>query len=101
MNVERLKETATVLKMVLLNYSDKDNIVADLKQQLDPLINEALVGQTEGFFPRSAIPGGRTMLESHLREYRDLQEAYANFSIVAKLGDLPDPDTLRRRIEHS
>ena len=95
MDQQRLQALAAELEQVLARLALVDGEVADLRSALDPLLALAGSGALSAPLPWGDIPGGRYFTEGGLRQYPELEQAFARFRIDATGGESPALRKLR------
>ena len=84
-----LKEKAEALLAELEKHSALDPGVKGLMAALHPLLEASLTCEILSPVEWRSVPGGRQFSEGHLREFGDLEEAYARFKIEVTGGETP------------
>lgn len=89
MNIPRLKELAIALEYQLSAHSTIDAEAAALHADLKPLLIQAKAGTLTTPIEVRDVPGRYRFTERNLQQYRDLENAFADFSIEATGGETP------------
>lgn len=87
MEQQRLQTLATELEQLLARLALVDGEVADLRSAVEPLLVLAGSGALSAPLPWGDIPGGRYFTEGGLRQYPELEQAFARFRIEATGGE--------------
>ncbi|OEZ58412.1 hypothetical protein [Janthinobacterium lividum] len=95
MDQQRLQAHAAELEQLLARLGPADGEVADLRSALEPLLALAGSGALSAPLPWGDIPGGRYFTEGGLRQYPELEQAFARFRIEATGGESPALRKLR------
>lgn len=95
MDQQRLQACAAQLQQLLARLAPADVEVADLRGALEPLLALAGSGALAAPLPWGDIPGGRYFTEGGLRQYAELEQAFARFRIEATGGASPALRKLR------
>ncbi|MDZ5635542.1 MULTISPECIES: hypothetical protein [unclassified Janthinobacterium] len=95
MDQQRLQAHAAELEQWLARLASADGEVADLRSALEPLLALAGSGALTTPLPWGDIPGGRYFTEGGLRQYPELEQAFARFRIEATGGESPALRKLR------
>jgi hypothetical protein len=95
MDQQRLHAHAAELEQLLARLAPADGEVADLRSALEPLLALAGSGALSAPLPWGDIPGGRYFTEGGLRQYPELEQAFARFRIEATGGESPALRQLR------
>ncbi|WP_215408796.1 hypothetical protein [Janthinobacterium sp. JC611] len=95
MDQPRLQALAADLEQWLARLASADAQVADLRGALEPLLALAASGALTAPLPWGDIPGGRYFTEGGLRQYPELELAFARFRIEATGGESPALRKLR------
>ncbi|KAB8055469.1 MAG: hypothetical protein RSE46_08545 [Janthinobacterium sp.] len=95
MDQQRLQALAAELEQSLARLAPTDGEVADLRSALEPLLALAASGGVTAPLPWGDIPGGRYFTEGGLRQYPELELAFARFRIEATGGESPALRKLR------
>ena len=95
MDQQRLQASAAELEQWLARLAPADGEVADLRSALEPLLALAGSGALSAPVPWGDIPGGRYFTEGGLRQYPELEQAFARFRIEATGGESPALRKLR------
>ncbi|MGX9696537.1 hypothetical protein ACWYXK_06075 [Janthinobacterium lividum] len=95
MDQQRLQVHAAELEQLLARLAPTDGEVADLRSALEPLLALAGSGALSASLPWGDIPGGRYFTEGGLRQYPELEQAFARFRIEATGGESPALRKLR------
>ncbi|CAM2919459.1 hypothetical protein O3297_13045 [Janthinobacterium sp. SUN128] len=95
MDQQRLQAHAAELEQLLARLAPADGEVADLRSALEPLLALAGSGALSAPLPWGDIPGGRYFTEGGLRQYPELEQAFARFRIEATGGESPALRKLR------
>ena len=95
MDQQRLQARAAELEQVLARLAPADGEVADLRSALKALLALAGSGALSAPLPWGDIPGGRYFTEGGLRQYPELEQAFARFRIEATGGESPALRKLR------
>ncbi|MGF6214651.1 hypothetical protein ABIE30_000165 [Janthinobacterium lividum] len=95
MDQQRLQAHAAELEQLLARLAPTDGEVADLRSALEPLLALAGSGALSAPLPWGDIPGGRYFTEGGLRQYPELEQAFARFRIEATGGESPALRKLR------
>lgn len=95
MEQQRLQASAAELEQWLARLASADGEVADLRSALEPLLALAGSGALSAPLPWGDIPGGRYFTEGGLRQYPELEQAFARFRIEATGGESPALRKLR------
>ncbi len=98
MDQQRLQAHAAELEQLLARLAPADAEVADLRSALEPLLALAGSGALTAPLPWGDIPGGRYFTEGGLRQYPELEQAFARFRIEATGGESPALRKLRGEI---
>lgn len=85
----KISSTAAILKRILDHYAQIDREAALLKSALSSILRAEESGEINSPLEWNKIPGGIFFTEGNLRQYRDLEDAYANFKIEVTGGDTP------------
>jgi septation ring formation regulator EzrA len=95
MKLFELNESAEKLESLLEHYAKRDISVKDCLKILKPYIKKAKEMKISR--PLEDIPCGYTFTEGELRQYPELEEAYADFVVLAEDEDIDDMvQTMRR-----
>jgi hypothetical protein len=84
-----LAATAEKLEKILQQYAPVDSNVSGLLRALAGVIALARAGKILAPLDARDIPGGYMFVEGELREYSELELAYAEFRIEATGGETP------------
>ena len=95
MDQQRLQALAAELEQLLARLAPIDGEVADLRSAVEPLLALAGSGALSAPLPWGDIPGGRYFTEGRLRQYPELEQAFARFRIEATGGESPALRKLR------
>ena len=95
MDQQRLQARAAELEQLLARLAPADGEVADLRSALKALLALAGSGALSAPLPWGDIPGGRYFTEGGLRQYPELEQAFARFRIEATGGESPALRKLR------
>lgn len=76
-----IRKTAEDLEIVLNKYCDVDKEAGYLKNMMMPFINDAKEGKITNPVEWRKVPGDILFDEGSLRQFRDLESAYANFKL--------------------
>ncbi len=95
MDQQRLQARAAELEQLLARLALVDGEVADLRSALKALLTLAGSGALSAPLPWGDIPGGRYFTEGGLRQYPELEQAFARFRIEATGGESPALRKLR------
>ena len=95
MDQQRLQARAAELEQLLARLALVDGEVADLRSALKALLALAGSGALSAPLPWGDIPGGRYFTEGGLRQYPELEQAFARFRIEATGGESPALRKLR------
>ncbi|MCC7700890.1 hypothetical protein IGS59_01460 [Janthinobacterium sp. GW460P] len=95
MDQQRLQAHAAELAQLLARLAPADGEVADLRSALEPLLALAGSGALSAPLPWGDIPGGRYFTEGGLRQYPELEQAFARFRIETTGGESPALRKLR------
>ncbi|WP_219133619.1 hypothetical protein [Janthinobacterium sp. UMAB-60] len=95
MDQQRLRALAAELEQLLARLAPIDGEVADLRSAVEPLLALAGSGALSTPLPWGDIPGGRYFTEGGLRQYPELEQAFARFRIEATGGESPALRKLR------
>ncbi|QKY10183.1 hypothetical protein [Janthinobacterium lividum] len=95
MDQQRLQAHAAELEQLLARLAPNDGEVADLRSALEPLLALARSGALSAPLPWGDIPGGRYFTEGGLRQYPELEQAFARFRIETTGGESPALRKLR------
>ena len=98
MDQQRLQARAAELEQLLARLAPADAEVADLRSAVEPLLALAGSGALSAPLPWGDIPGGRYFTEGGLRQYPELEQAFARFRIEATGGESPALRKLRGEI---
>ncbi len=101
MNQILLTRAAEDLRATLDKYAETDANASLLREALSNLIDRALRGDLQAPMPWQSIPGDWMFNETNLRQYRDLESAYARFKLQATGGEPPALRALRQRMGES
>lgn len=99
MNIPRLKELAIALEYQLLIHSKIDPEAVALHADLKPLLIQAKAGTLTNPLEVRDVPGRYRFTERNLQQYRDLENAFADFSIEARGGETPALKWLREQMK--
>ncbi|MBP1146031.1 hypothetical protein JOE33_002954 [Pseudomonas sp. PvP027] len=89
MNIDKIEFSAKVLEGKLKEYALKDDEASRLYDDLRPLLELAKSRRIISPIQWGKIPGRYRFTENGLQEYRELEEAYAVFSIEITGGEPP------------
>ena len=95
MDQQRLQACTAELRQLLARLAGADTEVADLRSALEPLLALAGSGALSAPLPWGDIPGGRYFTEGSLRQYPELEQAFARFRFEATGGASPALRKLR------
>jgi hypothetical protein len=95
MDQRLLKKSAENLEKVISKYASTDAEVDGLYKSLSTLIADARAGEIILPVQWEDVPGAYGFLEGGLRQYRDLEAAYASFKIEVTGGESPLLKSLR------
>ena len=95
MDQQRLQACTAELRQLLARLAGADTEVADLRSALEPLLALAGRGALAAPLAWGDIPGGRYFTEGGLRQYPELEQAFARFRIEATGGASPALRKLR------
>lgn len=95
MDQQRLQACTAELRQLLARLAGADTEAADLCSALEPLLALAGSGALVAPLPWGDIPGGRYFTEGGLRQYPELEQAFARFRIEATGGASPALRKLR------
>lgn len=90
-----LAASAATLENILLQYVGRDAEASALHAALAPLIEDARKGKIATPVEWRDVPGGYAFSEGRLRQYADLEQAYAAFKIEVTGGESPVLRALR------
>ncbi|WP_061301569.1 hypothetical protein [Janthinobacterium agaricidamnosum] len=93
-----LKTCASELDQLLARYGQTDAEAASLHRSLGSLIGQALAGTLAAPLEWGEIPGGYYFTEGTLRQFSDLERAYAAFKIELTGGVSPVLRDLRAKM---
>ena len=85
-----IRKTAEELEVVLNKYCDVNEYAGYLKNSMMPFIDDAKVGKITKPIVRNTISGRILFDERGLSEFRDLEDAYANFKFEITGGMTED-----------
>ncbi|MCF6437003.1 hypothetical protein [Pseudoalteromonas sp. MMG022] len=97
MNKEALKHRAVELERILNDYSLTEPEAALLLKVLAPIIENAKANKIDHNVEWNDIAGSRFFTEGSLRQFPDLEKAFADFRIEATGGESPALKKLRAR----
>ena len=89
MNIQKLRELAIALEYQLLIHAKIDPEAAALHADLTSLLIQAKAGNLTSPLEVRDVPGRYRFTERNLQQYRDLENAFAEFSIEARGGETP------------
>ena len=98
MNNDTLKAKARALRASLQQHLARDPAAGQLLRELDDLIGRAEAGSLDAPVQWRDIPGRYLFTEQGLQQYRELEQAYAEFCIEATGGESPALRKLRERM---
>lgn len=98
MNNDTLKAKARALRASLRQHLACDPAVGQLQRELEDLLRRAEAGSLEAPVQWRDIPGRYLFTEQGLQQYRELEQAYAEFCIEASGGESPALRKLRERM---
>lgn len=88
MQIEELKKSAIKLESILEQYGKTVSSARKCLGHLKPYIDDAKAGRMVQ--PVDTIPCGYTFHEGELRGYSDLENAYSEFSCLARGDDIDE-----------
>jgi hypothetical protein len=95
LNLSAVKSAAEQLEIQLAKYAAIDADAELLRSGLVPLISKAKAGDIKTPMEWRKIPGSYFFNERNLRQYRDLEEAYAVFKIELNGGEIVVTEAMR------
>lgn len=95
MDQQRLQALAAELEQLLARLAPVDAEVDDLRSAVEPLLALAGSGALSAPLSWGDIPDGRYFTEGGLRQYPELEQAFARFRIEATGGESPALRKLR------
>jgi hypothetical protein len=95
MNLAAIKSAAEQLEIQLTKYAAIDADAELLRGGLVTLIAKAKAGDIKTPMEWQKIPGSYFFNERNLRQYRDLEEAYAVFKIELNGGEIVVTEAMR------
>ncbi|WP_263383761.1 hypothetical protein [Granulicella arctica] len=101
MDQASLKHAALTLDLILQRYAEEDPGGTILHSALSDLLQAAILGQLQHPLAWNDIPGDYLVNETSMRQYPDLESAYANFKIEATGGETPALKAMRARTNAS
>jgi hypothetical protein len=99
MNLKEIKKCAENLELLLMKYSKNDQEAIFLYDTLKKLISKAKQGSITQPIKYSDVPGDFYFTERNLRQYPDLESAYAKFKIEITGGKTDKIKALLKTIE--
>ncbi|MEA1677407.1 hypothetical protein [Nitrospirillum sp. BR 11163] len=93
-----IQQSAIKLEALLRQYAAADSEAAELLEGLKDLVFNAKIGGIKSPIDRRDIPGSWYFFEGNLRQYKDLEEAFAEFKFQITGGETPARQATLQRI---